>query len=116
MGYSITIEPEHQKRPQDYRLFDHVTVAIQLSDSSDVHARSLILHLLAKHFMTSKRNKPKENKSLRNSDTGEMNFYRELNKCKNRENSETNEIVSENCVESKSKCKKKICVYKFFEE
>ena len=118
--YAIHVEPSDGKRRQSYKLFDHVTVTIQLSNCSDVHARSLAFYLLSKRSLptedthsTKQRNRNDEMK------IGKMDFLQEIKKDQQkmeRELEEKDMLMENTPKRSESKGKEKLSMYRFFED
>ena len=109
-SHQIHVEPEDGKRTQTYKLFDHVTVTIQLK-GSDEHAKSLSFLLLA--FRTSAHN------SEVKLEKAEINFLREI-KLQNQQqvmdvDDESTTKVDDDGGPNKKK-RKQVSLYRFFQD
>ena len=118
--HAIHVQPSDGKRRQTYKLFDHVTVTIQLSNRSDVHARSLAFYLLPKRSSpkSDANNKKPGNKS-EDLNISKMDFLQEIKKDQQKMEQEQldKDKFEENPQEkSKSKEKEMLSMYRFFED
>ena len=78
---AVHVEPLDGKRRQTYKLFDHVTVTIQLSNHSDVHARTLAFYLLSKYSLSTGKSKmEKQGNKVDDIKVSKMNFLQEIKK------------------------------------
>ena len=114
--HAVHVEPSDGKRRQSYRLFDHVTVTIQLSKCSDVHARSLAFYLLSKRPLSTDANNVNKFEDMKIS---KMDFLQEIKKDQQKpEQQSTNENNQDNNLMKKGKSaeKEKLSMYRFFED
>ena len=101
--HAIHVIPADGKRQQSYRLFNHVTVTIQLSECTDAHARSLAYYLLAKRPPP----KAEDNNAQRSVGTKtdelkiSMNFLQEIKKDRQRQRDENAEECKDSEIEIK---------------
>ena len=114
--HAVHVEPSDGKRCQSYRLFDHVTVTIQLSKCSDVHARSLAFYLLSKRPLSTDANNVNKFEDMKIS---KMDFLQEIKKDQQKpEQQSTNENNQDNNLMKKGQSaeKEKLSMYRFFED
>ena len=114
--HAVHVEPSDGKRRQSYRLFDHVTVTIQLSQCSDVHARSLAFYLLSKRPISTD---PKYGNSVENVKISKMDFLQEIKKDKQKMEQQSigkDEQEPSSTKKDNSTEKEKLSMYRFFED
>ena len=113
----IHVEPSDGKRRQSYKLFDHITVTIQLSNSSDVHARSLAFYLLSRYPLAAETKNSARHGNKDEIKISKMDFLQEIKKDK--QNLENKLIEKDEFTDNslhKEKTKEKVSMYKFFED
>ena len=116
---AVHVEPLDGKRRQSYRLFDHVTVTIQLSNHSDVHARTLAFYLLSRYSIsTGKSNVGKQGSKMEDMKISKMDFLQEIKKDQKKlEDSLAKEGENDELMETEVKAKKeKVSMYRFFQD
>ena len=115
---AVHVEPLDGKRRQSYKLFDHVTVTIQLSNHSDVHARTLAFYLLSKYPISSgKTNVSKQENRLEDVKISKMDFLQEIKKDQKKledlaKGDEDDEPMETEVVTKKEK----VSMYRFFQD
>ena len=116
---AVHVEPLDGKRRQTYNLFDHVTVTIQLSNHSDVHARTLAFYLLSKYpITTGKSNVGKQENKVDDIKISKMDFLQEIKKDQKElekafEKANEDDVLMEKVVPAK---KEPISMYRFFQD
>ena len=116
---AVHVEPLDGKRRQTYKLFDHVTVTIQLSNHSDVHARTLAFYLLSKYSLSTGKSKmEKQGNKVDDIKVSKMNFLQEIKKDqkeleKELEKINEDDVLMVNEVQAK---KEKVSMYRFFQD
>ncbi len=114
--HAVHVEPSDGKRRQSYRLFDHVTVTIQLSKCSDVHARSLAFYLLSKRPLSTD---AKYANKVEDVKISKMDFLQEIKKDQQKmepHSIEKDEQEDNSMKKSNSAVKEKKSMYRFFED
>ena len=117
--HAIYVEPLDGKRRQGYKLFDHVTVTIQLSNNSDVHARSLAFYLLSKRsWGTEAKSNLKHGNTADDIQISKMDFLQAIKNDQEKvgEMSEKNKSGDVTLEDDISNQKNKFSMYRFFEE
>ena len=105
------VQVETLEGSQTYRLFDHVTVVIQLKKvGADLHANELAYHLISKRRISSQDDGAKFGKS-------EINFLQELKINQERQNRDKEEEDDDDLQKMDSDLKKKKkSTYQFFQD
>ena len=117
----ISVEPDDGKRAQVYRLFDHVTVTIQLKGSDD-HARSLSFLLLGRRSAATSSSDQTTGGGGVKLEKCEVNFLNEI-KMRASEQGRQSSPTEEDMADEPSPAKKSkedhnsgVSLYRFFEE
>ena len=114
--HTVHVEPSDGKRHQSYKLFDHVTVTIQLTNCSDVHARSLAFYLLSKRPLSTDAKYSNKTEDVKIS---KMDFLREIKKDQQKikeQSIEKGTPEDSSMKKGKSAEKEKLSMYRFFED
>lgn len=116
----ISVEPDDDKRPQVYRLFDHVTVTIQLKGSDD-HAKSLSFLLLGRRSAAASTTDSSPTVQLEKCEVNFLNEIKMRERCEGQGQESMEEEMAERRGEA-SPAKKskedesKMSLYRFFED
>ena len=116
---AVHVEPSDGKRRQSYKLFDHVTVTIQLSNHSDVHARTLAFYLLSRFpISTGKTNISKHGNDIDDIKVSKMDFLQEIKKDQKKlDDDAAKDNASDELMETEALVKtEKISMYRFFQD